>query len=113
MARKKAEPKVDPPVQDVPEEEVSQDVTPVDRLGEFPLQQGHYFYTPVTSPSAHTGRLGRESEPVMALQRAVGATQTGLFDEATAQAVSAWKQQHGLDRSPVVDEATWEHLRWG
>ena len=110
MARKKAEPKQDPPVQ---EEEVSQDVTPVDRLGDFPLPQGHYFYVPVTSASAHTGRFGQESVNVMALQRAVGATQTGLFDSATAQAVSSWKQQHGLDRSPVVDEATWEHLRWG
>lgn len=94
VAKKKAEPKPD-------------------LLGEFPLPAGHYFHPPVVSPRAHDGANTADRTSLLALQRLLGAPQTGAYDDDTVESVVAWKVGHGLDRSPVVDHETWQRLRRG
>lgn len=80
-------------------------------LGPFPLPPGHYFHPPVVAAAAHDGSDLQSNGPLRLLQRALGAPETGYYDEATVSAVRAWKDAQGLDASPVIDANLWERMR--
>lgn len=85
-----------------------------DILGDFPLPTGHYFHPPVVAPAAHSGAYSiAEQNALTMVQRTVGAPETGVYDDATAAAVRAWREQRGLDSSLVIDAEAWETLRKG
>ena len=81
-----------------------------DRVKDWPLSEDKAgFFPPVRS--SHYVSSGHE---VVALQGILGVEQTGLFDEATSEAVLAFKKKRRRSRltpGVLVDRATWEALQ--
>lgn len=71
---------------------------------EWPLPDDHYFYLPVTSARGHDGGKPADREAIMEIQLAVGVDVTGVYDEATAEAVEA------VSGSKAVTKTVWESL---
>ena len=70
----------------------------------WPLPDDHYFYLPVTSARGHDGGKPADREAIREIQLAVGVDVTGVYDEATAEAVEA------ISGSKAVTKTVWESL---
>ena len=78
--------------------------------GPFPLQEDHYFLPPVVTRHGHSGDDPADRGAIAAIQQEVGVPVTGEFDEATGEAVSAWRDKNGMGAAKFVDAEVWERM---
>jgi hypothetical protein len=78
--------------------------------GPFPLPEGDYFLHPVVTRRAHWGDDPADRGAIAAIQQEVGVPVTGHFDEATAEAVRAWRDREGLGDAKFVDREVWDKM---
>lgn len=80
-------------------------------VGEFPLPEGHYFTTTVTTRAGHSGETEAERAAVRMIQQQIGRPATGIIDLLDVAVISGWREEHGLGRGTFVDRVTWEQMR--
>lgn len=72
---------------------------------DFPLGEGHYFFTPVLSPRGHS-----EGPGVAALRERLGLSASDQFDGDLMVAVQSFQKDMGDAMSGVVDAALWQEI---
>lgn len=72
---------------------------------DFPLEEGHYFFTPVLSPRGHS-----EGPGVAALREHLGLSASDQFDGDLMVAVQSVQKDLGEAMSGVVDAALWQEI---
>lgn len=83
-----------------PEPEEPRPVAP-----DFPLEEDHYFFTPVLSPRGHS-----EGPGVAALREHLGLSASDQFDADLMVAVQGFQKDLGEAMSGVVDAALWQEI---
>lgn len=78
--------------------------------GSFPLDETHYYIPPVVSRRGHHGQDTADHGAIGAIQQELGLPMTGQFDEATAEAVRAWREKNGLAPGNFVDREAWDKM---
>lgn len=78
--------------------------------GDFPLDRLDYFTVMVTTRRGHHGATVEDRAAIRMIQQEVGVEPTGHFDDATAGAVRAWREEHGLVGASFVDAAAWKKM---
>lgn len=71
----------------------------------FPLDDGHYFSSPVTSRNS-TSMSGH----VASIRKVVGLPPSTVYTHAVGDAVGQWQQDHDLPLTRVVDQRTWDAM---
>lgn len=72
---------------------------------EWPYAKDHYLATESIAARSH-----HEGDPVVEVQEALGVEVTGVFDEATRDALIQYQQDNDLPVTGVVDADQWEHF---
>ena len=72
---------------------------------DFPLEEGHYFYTPVLSSRGHS-----EGPGVALLREHLGLSDSEEFDGNLLVAVQSFQKDLGEPMSGVVDAALWQEI---
>lgn len=76
----------------------------------FPLPEGDFFTTQITSPHGHSGDIPEDAVSIALIQEQVGAVVDGVYSNETASAVRAWRISHQLDDEVYVDQIVWEQM---
>lgn len=72
---------------------------------EWPYEEDHYLATPSLAARSH-----HDGGPVAEVQEELGVEVTGVFDEATRDALIQYQQDNDLPVTGVVDADQWEHF---
>lgn len=81
-----------------------------DRLGAFPLPEGHYFHPQVVASAAHYGESEADRASIRLLQQLLGTPETGYYDSNTESAVIQWYSDHDRVPSLIIDAQTWQEM---
>lgn len=78
--------------------------------GPFPLADDEYFIAPVVTRRGHSGDAAEDHGAIAAIQQELGLPVTGSFDNATGEAVRAWREKNGLTAASFVDREAWNKM---